>query len=112
MWYDPLSDVSVQKLVFLDESGAKTNMSRTHGRAPRGVRGVEEVPHGLRKTTTMNSAIRTCGPLAGAVVNGATDTDIFLAYVEQALVPELSPGGCGGDGQPLTTQASAGARAD
>lgn len=92
VWHEQLKDVPVEKLVFLDESGAKTNMTRTHGRAPRGVRVVEKVPHGHWKTTTMISAVRTSGPLAGAVVSGATDTDVFLTYVEQALVPELRQG--------------------
>lgn len=91
-WHVQLEDVPVEKLVFLDESGAKTNMTRTHGRAPRGVRVVEKVPHGHWKTTTMISAVRTSGPFAAAVVGGATDTDVFLAYVEQALVPELREG--------------------
>lgn len=81
-----------EKLVFLDESGAKTNMTRTHGRAPRGVRVVDKVPHGHWKTTTMISAVRTAGPFAAAVVSGATDTDVFLAYVEHALMPELHAG--------------------
>lgn len=91
-WHEQLKDVPVEKLVFLDESGAKTNMTRTHGRAPRGVRVVEKVPHGHWKTTTMISAVRTSGAVAGAVISGATDTDVFLAYVEQALVPELHAG--------------------
>jgi transposase len=92
VWHEQLKDVPVEKLVFLDESGAKTNMTRTRGRAPRGVRVVEKVPHGHWKTTTMISAIRTSGPLAGAVISGATDTGVFLTYVEQGLVPELHAG--------------------
>ena len=91
-WHEQLKDVPVEQPVFLDESGAKTNMTRTHGRAPRGVRVVEKVPHGHWKTTTMISAVRTSGPFAGAVVDGATDTDVFLTYVGQALVPELRQG--------------------
>ena len=91
-WHEQLKDVPVEQLVFLDESGAKINMTRTHGRAPRGVRVVEKVPHGHWKTTTMISAVRTSGPFAGAVVDGATDTDVFLTYVGQALVPELRQG--------------------
>ena len=52
----------IEKLVFIDESAAQTNMTRTRGRAPRGVRVIEKVPHGHWKTTTMISAIRTTGP--------------------------------------------------
>jgi transposase len=92
LWHGHLKDVPVEKLVFIDESGAKTNMTRTRGRAPRGVRVIDKVPHGHWKTTTMISAIRTTGPFAAALVSGATDGDVFLAYVEHALVPELRPG--------------------
>jgi len=92
LWHEHLKDVRVERLVFLDESGAKTNMMRTRGRAPRGVRVIDKVPHGHWRTTTMISAIRTAGPFAAALVSGATDGDVFLAYVEHALVPELRPG--------------------
>jgi transposase len=92
LWHEHLKDVPVEKLVFLDESGAKTNMTRTRGRAPRGVRVIEKVPHGHWQTTTMISAIRTTGPCAAAVVTGATDSEVFLAYVEHVLVPELTEG--------------------
>ena len=87
-----LKDVPLEKLVFIDESGAKTNMTRTRGRAPRGVRVIERTPHGHWSTTTMIAAIRTSGPFAQALVRGATDSDVFRCYVEHALVPQLTPG--------------------
>ncbi len=92
LWHGHLKDVPVERLVFIDESGAKTNMTRTHGRAPRGVRVIDKVPAGHWAATTMISAIRTAGPFAAALVRGATDTDVFVTYVEHALVPELRPG--------------------
>ena len=92
LWHAGLKDVPVERLVFIDESGAKTNMTRTHGRAPRGVRVIDAVPAGHWATTTMIAAIRTAGPFAPALVRGATDTDVFLAYVEQALAPALTAG--------------------
>lgn len=92
VWHDELKDTDPATIVFLDESGARTDMTRTRGRAPRGVRVVEKVPAGHWKTTTMLAAVRTAGPLAGAVVGGATDTDVFLTWVEHALVPALRPG--------------------
>lgn len=67
-------------------------MTRTRGRAPRGQRVIEQVPHGHWQTTTMIAAVRTSGPCAPAVVNGATDSAVFCAYVEHVLVPELRPG--------------------
>ena len=65
--------------MFIDESGAKTNMTRTHGRAPRGERVVGRVPHGHWKTTTMISAVRLDGPCACATVDGPVDADVIRA---------------------------------
>jgi transposase len=87
-----LKDAPIEKLVFIDEAGAKTNMTRTHGRAAPGVRVVDKVPHGHWKTTTMISAVRSSGPFAAAVLSGATDSQAFLAYVEHVLAPELEQG--------------------
>jgi transposase len=84
--------VDAERLVFLDESGAQTNMVRLRGRCPVGERLVTKVPHGHWKTSTMISAIRLSGPFAPAVFNGPTDTDVFRAYVQQVLIKELQPG--------------------
>lgn len=86
--------ISPDQLVFLDESGAKTNMTRLYGRAPKGERCVDHTPQGHWKTMTMLSAIRSEGVIEDAtvVVDGAMDGATFLAYVEQCLVPSL---GCG-----------------
>lgn len=78
-------------MVFLDESGAKTNMTRLRGRAPRGQRVYDSAPYGNWHTTTMLSSVRLDGSTACMVVEGATDTDAFLAYVENILVPSLRP---------------------
>ena len=67
-------------------------MTRRCRRCPRGKRLVAKVPHGHWKTTTMISAIRLSGPCAPAVFDGPTDGDVFRAYVEQALVPVITPG--------------------
>lgn len=91
-WHEQLKDINPQRLVFIDESGAKTNMTRTRGRAPRGQRVIERVPHGHWQTTTIISAVRTSGPCASLVVNGATDSDVFCSYVQRVLVPELKQG--------------------
>ena len=92
VWHQGLKQVPLEKLVFLDESGAQTNMTRTRGRAPRGVRVIDRVPHGHWKTTTILSAVRHSGPFAAAVISGATDSDVFRTYVEHVLVPELTAG--------------------
>lgn len=80
------------RLVFIDETWATTNMTRLRGRAPRGQRLVAAVPHGHWKTSTFVAGLRTSGLTAPLVVDGAMNGEIFLAYVEQILVPTLSPG--------------------
>jgi transposase len=79
-------------LVFLDESGAKTNMTRLYGRAFDGQRLVDATPHGHWCMTTLLSAIRREGVRAAVTVNSATDAEVFASYVQQALVPDLRPG--------------------
>ncbi len=79
-------------LVFLDETGANTKMTRRYGRAPRGQRVIEAVPHGHWKTTTFVAALRADGLVAPMVIDGAMNGDLFVAYVEQVLVPTLRAG--------------------
>ena len=80
------------RLVFLDETGATTDMTRRHGRAPKGKRVDAAVPHGHRKVMTLTAAIRVGGVGACLVFDGATDTACFETYVEGCLVPTLRPG--------------------
>jgi len=81
-----------RRLVFLDETWVKTNMTRPRGRAPCGTRVVEAVPHGHWKTTTFLAALRTDRLTAPMVIDGAINGQTFLAYVRQILAPTLSPG--------------------
>jgi hypothetical protein len=60
-------------LVFLDETATNTKMARRYGRAPRGTRCRMAVPHGHYKTTTVTAALRTSGPIAVALFDGATN---------------------------------------
>jgi transposase len=80
------------KLVFVDETWASTNMARRRGRSPRGERLVCPVPHGHWKTTTFVAALRSDGMTAPMVIDGALTGDLFVAYVEQILVPTLRAG--------------------
>lgn len=80
------------KLVFIDETWAKTNMTRTHGYAPRGERLVEAVPRGHWHTTTFVGALTVRGFVAPMAVDGAINGGLFRAYVEKVLAPELRPG--------------------
>ncbi|MBZ0172574.1 MAG: transposase, partial [Phycisphaerales bacterium] len=86
--------VEPDRLVFLDESGAKTNMTRRYGRAPVGERCNFYTVHGHWKTTTMVSAIRRTGVIAPAtlLLDGPMNAATFLGYVERCLSPALRPG--------------------
>lgn len=81
-----------ERLVFIDETGAATNMARRYGRCPRGQRLVTSVPWGHWKTTTFVAALRVDQVTAPCVFDGPIDGASFRAYVEQCLVPTLRPG--------------------
>ena len=91
-WKQAIADVDPSRLVFIDESGAKTNMTRLYGRAPRGKRVIEHAPGGHWCTTTMLCALRCDRIEAPLVIEGAMDSVVFRGYVEQMLVPTLHPG--------------------
>ena len=80
------------RLWFIDETWASTNMTRPRGRSPRGERLVCPVPHGHWHTTTFVAALGVGGMAAPMVIDGAMTGDLFVAYVEQVLVPGLRPG--------------------
>ena len=91
-WFDRVADLRVNQLVFLDEFGASTTMQRTHGRAAPGERVVTKVPHGHWKMISTIAAMSLDGIVVSASFDGATDTELFLAFVADALVPVLKPG--------------------
>jgi transposase len=75
--------------VFVDESGANTQMTRRYGRSPVGQRLACPVPQGHYHTTTLIAAVRLQGPQAPWLFGGAMDGELFLAWVNQGLVPCL-----------------------
>jgi transposase len=79
-------------LIFLDESGVTTQMTRGYARASGGRRVHEATPGGHWKILTILSALSLGGLLATMTIEEATDGDIFLAYLEQVLGPKLRPG--------------------
>ena len=81
-----------RRLVFLDETWAKTNMTRRHGHCARGARLVAKVPHGRWRTVTFLAALRHDRIAAPCVIDGPINGASFCAYIEQFLVPTLSPG--------------------
>jgi len=82
----------IEKLVFIDETWTKTNMTPLYGRAEIGKRVMDDVPHGHWKTTTFLAALRHNGLTAPLVMDGAINGELFLAYVEQELVKTLTEG--------------------
>jgi transposase len=79
-------------LIFIDETWAKTNMTRLHGRCAKGKRLIAKVPHGHRKTLTFLAGLRCDGIVAPCVFDGPIDAESFLAWIVQFLVPALRPG--------------------
>lgn len=86
----PLHDAA--QYVFVDESGITTDLLRRYARSLRGTRVSDHTPCSHWQTHTVVAALRPTELTATAVFDGPIDTDTFRAYVEQVLVPTLSPG--------------------
>jgi transposase len=79
-WAEWMGAVDPGRFVFLDESHAKTTMTRRYGRAPRGERVVDHVPAGKYHSTTMLGALRHDGTVAAMVYEGGTDVAVIEAF--------------------------------
>src|SRR4051812_35764926 len=88
---EQLAGLDPRRLVFVDECGANTAMTRTHGRAPVGERVSTNTPGGW-ESITLTCGMRLSGVTAAMAFPGATNTDRFETDVEEVLVPELRPG--------------------
>jgi transposase len=91
-WKHEQPQLDARRLIFIDETWAKTNMTRLRGRAPLGDRLIAKTPHGHWKTTTLIAALGLKGVRCSTLVDGAVEAEVFEAFVEQVLVPELRPG--------------------
>jgi transposase len=80
------------RFVFLDETGATTDLARRYGRSPKGTRLVAAVPHGHWQTTTFIAGLRESGVIAPLLLDGPMTGSAFRADVEQFLAPALAPG--------------------
>jgi transposase len=87
-----LGGLDPDHLVFIDESSAKTNLTRLRGRAPRGQRVKALAPYGHWQTTTMLCGLRLGGATAPMLLPGAIDGAAFREYVRQVLAPSLRAG--------------------
>lgn len=81
-----------ESFVFLDETGASTNMVRLRGWGPKGERLLDATPHGHWRTTTFVAGLKASGVIAPFVLDGPMTGDVFRAYVQQMLAPALKPG--------------------
>jgi transposase len=87
-----MKGIEPDRLVFVDESGATTEMTRRYGRAPCGERVREATPAGHWSTLTLLGAMNRAGMVASMTVESPTDGEVFLAYLDQVLCPALCPG--------------------
>jgi transposase len=84
--------MSPVSLVFLDECGVCTGMTRLYGRATGQNRVIDHVPLNHMTRTTVLSAIRFSGVTAPVTIKGSLNGSLFREYVENYLAPSLKPG--------------------
>jgi transposase len=87
-----VSSIEPERLVFLDESGCNTAMTRRHARSAKGERAVGSCPANWGENITILGAIRSTGVVAMATTDAPTTTDVFDFFVERFLLPNLRPG--------------------
>ena len=85
-------EVTPDDLVYLDESGFHTSMTRGYARSRRGERAYGTVPRNRGTNLTLLCGVTLRGPCAAWVVDGSVNGDVFVTYVEHILAPELRPG--------------------
>lgn len=87
-----MAAVDIQRLKFVDEAGVNLALTRLYGRAPAGTRAVGSMPCNYGPNVTLLGALGTTGLEALMTVDGATDGDVFRAFVEHVLCPTLQAG--------------------
>ena len=81
-----------ERVVFIDETAVKTNLTRLRGWAPRGERLVMDAPFGAWGTQTFIAGLGMNTMVAPWVIKGAMDGPAFVTYIKDVLLPELEPG--------------------
>ena len=88
----PAMQAHTDRLVFIDETSVKTNLTRQYGRSLCGKRLEMDAPFGAWGTQTFIAGLKHDNLIAPWVIKGAMDGEAFEAYVRNVLVPELQPG--------------------
>ena len=91
-WKESITPEMAEHLVFLDESGVNTDLTRLYGRAPSSQRAVDRAPLNTPQTTTVLSSIRLNGEKAFTTYQGGTTGERFVQYLKEILLPTLQPG--------------------
>ena len=91
-WKETIKPEMAEHLVFLDESGVNTNLTRLYGRAPSSQRAVDHAPLNTPQTTTVLSSIRLDGEKAFTTYQGGTTGERFVQYLRETLLPTLRQG--------------------
>ena len=82
----------MRRLIFIDESGTNLAMTRRYARSEKGERARGSAPVNYGQNVTMIGAVDKSSVVAAMTVDGSTDGDVFLTFIEQVLVPELREG--------------------
>jgi transposase len=91
-WWEAMTEVPAEQLIFVDETGTHTRMTPLYARAPRGERAYGHVPRNHTRNTTLIAALTLAGLDAPMVLEGAMDGSAFVAWLRHFLVPTLSAG--------------------
>jgi len=91
-WKSEQPEMPVCRLVFLDETGINTGMTRLYGRASSHERVVDYTPDIRFERTTVLSSVRVSGEMVPLIFEGSLDGDMFREYIAQCLAPTLEPG--------------------
>ena len=93
LWWWLAQRFDAGRLVFVDECGTHTSMTRLYSRAPKGERAYGKVPRNRGKNTTLIASMTLEEGIGASMVSeGATDAKVFKAYVEHFLAPTLEEG--------------------
>ena len=91
-WRASQPEMDIDKLIFLDESGLNTGMTRLYGRSSGKERVVDYIPDVRFERTTILSSIRANGDMVPLIFEGALNGELFKAYISKCLAPTLNEG--------------------